>query len=168
MNIQANHGSNWAEKKFYINVGITFDALCELACIPVLEKPKEYECDGRGTRDRLEALVPEAPDSWVVRDGESIHGTITSLNGFIDRLRSALDKIDSLAAYRSHPWFDRFRPRQENAQILYLLGDLDGAWYEVQKLATLFSDRQNAPREDWFVKKLCLGGLASRLPGQRP
>jgi len=168
VNVQVSHGSNWAEKKFYINVGIAFDAICELAGVPVLEKPKEYECDGRGTRDRIEALVPGAPQSWVVRHGASIDGTMTSLNGFMDHIRSGLDKIDSPAAYRSHPWFDRFRPRRENAQILYLLGDMDGAWHEVQNLVTLLSDRPNAPSEDWFVKKLCLSALAPRLSGQRP
>ena len=168
VNIQVSHGSNWAEKKFYINVGITFDEICQLAGVPILEKPKEYECDDRGTRDRMERWLPGAPATWVVRHDESIDATISSLNGFLDLLRSALDRIDSPAAYRSHPWFDQWRPRRENAQILYLLGDLDGAWKEVQDLVTLYSDRPNAPREDWFVKKLHLDGLASWLAGPDP
>ncbi len=165
VNVQVSHGSNRAEKKFYVNVGITFDEICRLAGVPILEKPKEYECDDRGTRDRLERLVSRAPATWVVRHDESIDATISSLNGSIDRLRSGLDQIDGLAAYRSHPWFDRSRPTRENAQILYLLGDLDGAWKEVQNLVILFSDRTNAPQEDWFVEKLHLDGLASRLAG---
>jgi len=163
VNVQVGHGSTWAEKVFYINTGVAFDALCELAGVPVLERPKEYQCDGRGTRDRLRDLVPASPDSWVLRVGEDAGGTVASLHGLIQRLGEQLDRIDGLSAYRSHPWFDRFRPRRENAQILYLLGDLDGAWREVQDLATLFSDRQNANREDWWVEKLRLTGLESRL-----
>jgi hypothetical protein len=66
VNIQVSHGSSWAEKQFYVNVGIAFDAICVLAEVPILEKPKEYECDGRGTRDRLESLLSDVP-SCVAR-----------------------------------------------------------------------------------------------------
>jgi hypothetical protein len=163
VNVQVSHGSTGTEKRFYVNVGIAFDALSGLAGLPVLERPKEYECDERGTRSRLELLVPGAPDRWVIRDREDVGMTVELLRGFFDRLVAELDRIDGLVAYRSHPWFDRFRPMRENAQILYLLGDLDGAWGEVQDLVTLFSDRPNASRADWWVERLGLSGLKPRL-----
>jgi hypothetical protein len=166
VNIQVSQGSTWSEKQFYVNGGIAFDALCGLVGVPVLERPKEYQCDERGTRDRLELLVPGSPDSWDVRLEGDIEMTVVSLRGFIDGLVAELDRIDGLSAYRSHPWFDRFRPKSENAQILYLLGDREGARREVQGLATLFADRRNAASEGWWIERLHLSGLESRLTGR--
>lgn len=159
VNIQVSHGSTWTEKEFYVNAGIAFDAICALAGVPVLDRPKEHECDSRGTRDRLGALIPGAPSSWVLRVGEDASGTVNAVRDCMQQLAGDLDKIDGLAAYRAHRWFDRFRPVQANAQVLYLLGDKTGAWQEVQDLAALFADRQNANRVEWWVERLRLSGL---------
>lgn len=159
VNIQVSHGSNRSEKEFYLNAGIAFDAICALAGVPVLDQPKEYECDDRGTRDRLEGLIPGAPDSWVLRVGEEASGTVAALRGCVQQLVGELDKINEPAAYRAHHWFDRARPAQANAQVLYLLGDKAGAWQEVQNLAVQFADRQNANRAEWWLKRLGLTGL---------
>lgn len=35
---------------FYINVGLAFDAICQLTQTPILEKLKEYEWHIRGTK----------------------------------------------------------------------------------------------------------------------
>jgi hypothetical protein len=165
INIQVGRGSTWTEKEFYVNAGVAFDAICKLAGLPVLDRPKEYECDDRGTRDRLQKLVPGAPPSWVLHVGEDTDGTATALRGCIEQLVVELDKIEGLAAYRAHQWFDRFRPTQENAQVLYLVGDKLGAWREVQNLAALFADRQNANRTEWWVERLRLNGLKPTEPG---
>jgi hypothetical protein len=164
VNVQVSHGSTWSQKEFFVNVGIAFDAICALAGVPVLDGPKEYECDDRGTRDRLEALIPAAPKSWVLRSGEDASGVVTALRGCVQQLVGELDKIDGLAAYRTHHWFDRFRPAPANAQVLYLLGDKCGAWREVRDLAALFADRQNANRAEWWVERLRLSGLGPAEP----
>lgn len=165
VNIQVSHGSTWSEKHFYVNAGVAFDAICALAAVPVLDRPKEYECDDRGTRDRLQALVPGAPDASVLRVGEDASSTVTALRGCMQQLVGELDKIDGVVAYRSHRWFDRFRPAQVNAQVLYLLGDRAGAWREVQDLAAMFADRQNANSAEWWVEKLRLAGLGAAERG---
>src|SRR5262249_61741124 len=77
VNIQASDGSGWSEKAFYVNAGIAFDAICHLAGLPVLERPKEFECDGRGTRDRQEGLVTSGSGDWILRDGEPSEDTAT-------------------------------------------------------------------------------------------
>jgi hypothetical protein len=159
VNVQLSHGSTWDEKIFYVNAGIAFDAICELAELPVSERPKEFECDRRGTRARLEDLVEGAPDTWTIREGVAVAEISVTLRELITRLRAELDRIDGLAAYRSHPWFDRFRPSGVNAQILFLLEDRDAARQEVLDLATHFQDRQNANRAEWWVEKLRLNGL---------
>src|SRR5262245_8983501 len=159
VNVQVSHGSTWSEKEFFVNAGVAFDAICTLAGVPVLDRPKEYECDDRGTRDRLGALVTGAPESWVLRVGQDTSGVVSALGGCVQQLVAELDRINGLAAYRSHRWFDRFRPTKANAQVLYLLGDREGAWCEVQGLAALFADRQNANRAGWWVERLRLSGL---------
>jgi hypothetical protein len=164
VNIQVSRGSIWTEKEFYVNAGIAFDAISELAGVPVLDRPKEYECDDRGTRDRLEKLIPSAPASWVLRVGEDTSSMVTALRGFMEQLVGEFDKIDRPAAYRAHRWFGRFRPAQENAQVLYLIGDKAGAWREVQGLAALFADRQNANGTDWWIEQLRLTGLGPAEP----
>src|SRR5689334_15399023 len=75
VNLQVSHGSSWSEKTFYINVGIAFDAMCELLGLPVLEQPKEHECDRRGTRDRLGSLIAEPPEPWILRADEDVTNT---------------------------------------------------------------------------------------------
>lgn len=164
--VQVSRSSDSGEKEFYLNAGIAFDAICELAGLPILDRPREYECDDRGTRDRLETLIPGAPSVWAVRAGEDRALAAAALAPFVRQLVDELDRIDGVAAYRSHRWFDRFRPAQVNAQVLYLLGDLPGAWREVQDLAALFSDRENANRPDWWVRELRLSELdAGRVAG---
>jgi hypothetical protein len=78
----------------------------------------------------------------------------------IERLAVELETIDGVQAYREHRWFDRFRPKQENAQILYILGEIDGALNEVNELCKLFADRQGINRPEWWIKELGLTKLA--------
>jgi hypothetical protein len=161
INVQSSRGSSWDEKQFYINAGLAFDELCGLANLPVLEKPKEYECDNRGTRDRLEKLVPDADDRWCVGPSVDNAAATTRLRSAVMELVRELDRIDGPAPYREHRWFDRFRPKQENAQVLYVLGDHSGAMKEVATLAKLFHDRQNANRAEWWIERLGLKELRS-------
>jgi hypothetical protein len=97
------------------------------------EKPKEHECDSRGTRDRMENLLEKMPGRWSVNVNGDSESVAHHLQTAIEQVAVELETIDGVQAYRAHRWFDRFRPKQENAQILYLLGDLDGAWNEVNR-----------------------------------
>ena len=162
VNLQSSHGSAWDEKAFYINVGLAFDAICELTDNEILEKPKEYDCDERGTRDRLESLLDDMPEQWSVHINSDSESVAQKLQTAMKQLAVELEAIDGVNAYRTHRWFDRFRPKQENAQILYLLGDLDSAWYEVQELCKLFADRQGVNQPKWWIEELGLSKLAAR------
>src|SRR3954469_19244343 len=51
-------------REFGGDVGLAFAPLCRPARLPVLEKPQESECDGRGTRGELDQFVPSAPGLW--------------------------------------------------------------------------------------------------------
>jgi hypothetical protein len=159
VNIQIRRSTSGTEKEFYVNVGLALDAICELAELPVIDRPKDFDCDERGTRDRLQGFISKAPDSWVLRVDEATNELILRLRGCMEQLVVELNRIDGLATYRGHPWFERFRPAPVNAQVLYLLGDLAGAWREVQDLATKFADRQNADRAEWWLETLRLPSL---------
>jgi hypothetical protein len=161
VNFQASGASAWDERVFYINAAIAFDSVCTLAGLPVLERPKEHECAARGMRGRLDGFIPSAPTSWTLRVGGPSAPLAASLDGFTKQLVGEFDRIDGLAAYRSHPWFDLHRPAPINAQVLYLLGDLAGAWQEVQGLTVRFAERKNANRAEWWIAHLRLAGLQS-------
>jgi hypothetical protein len=163
INLQVCHGSTWEEKQFYINVGLAFDAICQLTNTSILEKPKEYNCDDRGTRDRLENLIPQAPTSWVVNINSNPQVVTQQLKNTFKLLVGDLQKIDGIQAYQAHAWFNRLRPKQENAQTFYLLGDFDAAWQELQDLCALFADRQAINQPEWWIDRLGLPRLRERL-----
>ncbi len=166
VNVQSSSGNTSDQKHFYVNVGLAFDAICQLTGEDILETPKEYECDSRGTRDRLERLVSGAPNIWTIVDHVDSQTVTHQLRSAIESVATELQHIDEIEAYRQHRWFERFRPQRENAQILYVLGDLDSAWREVQQLCQLFADRQNANLPEWWIKKLGLAKLAPRCAAQ--
>lgn len=161
INLQSSHGSTWDEKLFFVNVGLAFDAVCQLTGTKILEKPKEHDCDSRGTRDRLESLVDGLPEQWSVNVNGDSESVAQQLQTAIGQLAVELESIDGVQAYRTHRWFDRFRPKQENAQILYLLGDLDSSWNEVKELCKLFADRQGINQPEWWIEELGLSKLTS-------
>lgn len=160
VNFQSSTDSNSNRKRFYINVGIAFDAICALIGRPVLERPKEYECDERGTRNRIRHFITEAPDDWALEVGGDCGKLAADVANVIAMLLPELTKICDPKSYATHPWFGRVPFKQENAQVLYLVGDLDGAWSQVVGLAEIFKGRANA---EWWVDRLGLQNLKPRL-----
>ncbi|MEM7587129.1 MAG: DUF4304 domain-containing protein [Acidobacteriota bacterium] len=161
VNLQNSHGSSPAAKRFYINVGLSFDDLCRLTGTEQLDRPKEYECEGRGTRARLEELIDDVPERWEVRANRDAPGRVLdNLKPALAQLACELQIIENALSYRRHRWFERSRPSQENAQILYLLGDREAAWNEVLALCALFRDRKTMSRPGWWLRKLGLAELA--------
>jgi hypothetical protein len=146
-------------REFGGDIGLAFDSMCQLAGLPVLEKPKEYECDGRGTRGDLDQFVRSAPWLWTVR----LRGDNSSVTRSIQRCVAAaikeFDQIDGIRAFAGHRWVSREEPAPERASVLYLLGNLDEAAREIEALAAKFYDRQNACRAEWWVERLHLTGL---------
>ncbi len=165
-----------------IYVGIAFDPMCRLAGLPVLERPVIFRPGAsdfayRGTYDRLESLLPGVRAWWSVRVrqsvGEGIEEVVGSFRAAIVRLAAELDWIDGLDAYRAHPWFDRNPPSPERVQVLYLLGDLDGAWREMEAVVAAYVAHFAVewpgvamPGPDFWVERLNLADLRPRLGGK--
>ncbi len=163
INLQMGHGSAGDQRQFYINVGIAFNAICQLTGQQVLKEPKEHECATRGTRGRLGKLIDEAPEQWNVDVKSDREGTVAKLRHCVQLLTAELELIDGPQTYRDHPWFERNRPTAENAQILYVLDDLDGAWSEVAELCKLHADSESRSRPESWIEELGLKKLVERL-----
>lgn len=162
-----------------VYVGIAFDAMCRLAEMPVLERPVIFRPGAsdfvyRGTYDRLESMLPGVRAWWSVRVkqgvGNGIGEVAEKLRAAIERLGAELDRIDRIDAYRAHPWFDRHRATLDRVQVLYLVGDLDGAWREIEEVIADFAEWAGAkfpgvqmPGPDWYVDRLNLTDLRPRL-----
>lgn len=159
VNLQVSHGSTALSLSFYINVGLAFDAVCKLTDNTVSEKPKEYECDARGMRARLETLVADVPDVWTCEPG-NVDEVAPQLSVAIEALSRDLNAIDSVAAYREHRWFDQMRSL--NAQIFYLLGDFDSAWQTLVTFSQQFETDRPLSKPGWWVEQLGLTKLADR------
>jgi hypothetical protein len=148
-------------REFGGDIGLAFDSMCQLANLPVLEKPKEYECDGRGTRGGLDGFIPSAPGLWTVRAGKAMVAVSRSIARCVTAAIAELDQIDSVQAFAQHRWFSRYIPAPWRATTFYLLDDLEAAAREVEALAAKFHNRINACRADWWVEQLRLAGLRS-------
>lgn len=155
--LQASHGSDAANKRFYVNVGLCFDAIGALVDAEPLERPKEHECDARGLRDRLEAWFQSAPPHWQSTQDETMD---RKLHGLITALADALDGIDGPESFRAHPWFERRRPAGVCAQTLAIIGDDDAARAEVQALARSFEGRRMLEDPAHWFRTLGLDRLA--------
>ncbi len=168
VNLQLSQGSSHDEKTFYVNVGVAFDEICQLANLEILEKPNEYECESRGTRDRLECLIDNLPKQWSVQADLDVELVERQLRAAMEQLAFEFASLVGVAAYRTHRWFDRFRPKQENAQVLYILGDMDGAFHEVNHLCELFADRKTINQPKWWIDQLGLSKLSHILGTRSP
>ncbi len=163
VNVQVSHGSTAMEKTFYINVGIAFDAIGRLTGFPVPDRLKEYECDRLGTRGRLDKLVSGQPNWWTVRVGDDLSAIVDPIQAAIARLSAELDRIDGIATFRAHRWFKRVGSHEVEAQVRYLLGDLEGAWRQIEALARVYSNRDDLNRPECWVDRLKLDDLRPRL-----
>jgi hypothetical protein len=173
--LESVHTARYRECCIY--VGVAFDPMCRLAALPVLERPVIFRPGAsdflfRGTYDRLESLFSGVRAWWSVRVregvGEDIGKVVGNLRPAIVRLAAELDRIDGLDAYRAHPWFDRNRPSLERVQVLYLLGDLDGAWREIEAVVADFAAEWpgvETPGPERWVERLNLADLRQRLAG---
>ena len=158
--VQVSHGSTHDEKSFYVNIGLAFDAICRLTNRPVIETPASHECDERGTGGRLEDFYAAALSQWSVSTLSDAERVTSELRRIVETATVDFQQIGTIADYRRHPWFDRFRPKPENAQVFYLLGETESARSEIQRLCELFADRLNGDEPSFWIEQLGLSGLA--------
>jgi hypothetical protein len=63
INVQLSRWNRGDTGSFYVNVALAFDELRKHEAIPIIETPKDYECD---FRRRLEHIIPDTPFAWEI------------------------------------------------------------------------------------------------------
>ena len=96
INIQLSRWNRGTEGSFYVNIALAFDEVRTYEAIPIIETPKEYECD---FSRRLEHLVPGTPYKWKVSPQSDNELIVRSLFQSISVVISYLDEIDSLPTF---------------------------------------------------------------------
>jgi hypothetical protein len=157
--IQLSTSNVGATGRFYVNVGIAFDALWRLAGDPIREDPPERACHFRA---RMEQLVAGCPAWWDVSDQTDVGQVGKRLAACFERAVAELDRIDGPQTFLDHPWGDDVLALLLRPRLLYVVGDLDGAWHQLEVIAAKFADRRGMTVPD-LVRRQHLKLLELRL-----
>lgn len=150
VNLQSSDASTIDCKMFYVNVGIAFDDVCRLTGEEIVEAPREFECDERGLSARLECLVPDAEERWVLTRS-TVEEVRERLDHCMSRLADGLEHLDGVAAFGSHEWLVAATP-EGRARIHWLLGDREAALAELKSFWEIIKDRPFATSfEAWIA-----------------
>ncbi|WP_161604923.1 DUF4304 domain-containing protein [Myxococcus xanthus] len=138
LNVQRSHGNTAREARFYVNVGIAFDALFHLEQEAIPDAPREHECH---FRERLEHLAPEAPSVWVVATSTDDEVLKVRLSEHLARAVAFLDTVDGPAKLLQQQRLDEGAELFLRAQLRYVMDDASGALADVRQGVAYFSDR---------------------------
>jgi len=139
-NFQLSHGNTAEEGAFYVNVGISFDAVTALGEDSTGQMVIAGEAMQFATR--LEKLTPKAPRSWTVTARTDAHVLGTQLGSALAPVLARLDAVDSPASMLREFALDRGTERVLRAQLLYTAGDFSAALAELKLVAAEFADRR--------------------------
>ena len=88
--------------EFGADLGLSFDSMCELAELPILDKPSEADCDYRVTRDSLNEFIALAPELWRFRPGGDTAKIALSVHQCTAAAIQELDQIDGIPVPEVH------------------------------------------------------------------
>lgn len=154
INFQSSSASNSQEKQFYINVGLAFDEIRRQRHLDILEKPKEYDCDQRGIRFRIESIYPQAGSRITLHADDTDRGLSTLLQTIFADLAAALAQIQNLADFHQYPWFAQVSgiPGMK-ALVYFLLNEIHNAESEIDELVNRFAERKHlCERAHWYKR----------------
>ena len=140
IDLQLSRGNSSTEGSFYVNVGLTFDAVTALGGSTTGESVIAGETVHFSAR--LEDLVPSAPDSWKVTARTDAQAMGERLGAALAPVFERLEAIDSpLAMLREFP-LDDGAERILRARLEYVTGDFPAALAELKLAAAYFADRR--------------------------
>jgi len=137
INIQLSRWNRGLEADFYVNIALAFDELRIHDGIPMVETPKEYECD---FRSRLERLVPGTPHIWQVAPQVESESIAMSLFQSISVAVSFLNEIDSLSTFLNIALKEKWFALPGDYDLLARLHDALGNTVEAEKSRRLFKE----------------------------
>ncbi|MGG6460919.1 MAG: DUF4304 domain-containing protein [Candidatus Eiseniibacteriota bacterium] len=137
INVQLSPWNRGLEAYFYINIALEFDELRTHEGKPIIEMPKEYQCD---FRRRIEHLVPETSFAWEVTPEVDADSVALKLHQSITVVLDFLNQIDSLSTFlniaTSEKWFALPGEYDFLARLYDALGDTE----EAEKNRRLFNE----------------------------
>jgi hypothetical protein len=155
INFQLSQGNFADQGRFYVNVGLAFDALWLLEGRPIPDRPREVKCH---FRRRIEQLVPGVPSAVDVTSKTDIVAASQGLRSNFDRLLTLLDPIQSPEAMLETGWLKIGSEIELRACLNYVLGRYPDAMRDLKEAAEFFSDRQgmsvDALIKQYKLKKL--------------
>jgi Domain of unknown function (DUF4304) len=137
VNIQLSHWNRGLEAYFYVNIALAFDELRTHEGSPIVETPKEYECD---FRRRLDHLVPGIPLIWEVTPQVDIEAIAQSLLQSFTVILGFLNQIDSLPTFLKIALKEKWFALPGEYDLLARLQDALGNTLEAEENKQLFKE----------------------------
>lgn len=137
---QLSTGNTADDGSFYVNIGISFDAVTALGG----SSTGEVVIAGEAVHfaARLEELAPGTPDSWAVTKDTDAHSLGERLGAAIAPVIDRLEAIDSPASMLREFALDQGAERILRAELEYVSGNFKAALAELRLVAAEFADRR--------------------------
>lgn len=135
-----------------MNVAFAFDELRNHEGKPLVEKPKEHECD---VRRRLEQLIVNTPFIWSVTSQSDLNQLANDLSSRFEKLLEYLNQIDSLSRFIAtaleKQWFAMPGEYDLMARMYDAMGKNENA-KECKRLYSEFLDNRAKMSHDELLK----------------
>ncbi|HLY27529.1 MAG TPA: DUF4304 domain-containing protein [Aggregatilineales bacterium] len=141
VNIQLNRWNVGTTGGFYVNVGISFDKLRELARRPIDEKPRGWDWD---FSRRMEHFCLEAPQEWLIDKNTDVEATAAVLSADFKIILHKLDEITSIQAFIESDLAGVGSGYGLLAKLFYVLDDMPASRHWLQRESAFFADRRGA------------------------
>ncbi|MFY0571049.1 DUF4304 domain-containing protein [Archangium lansingense] len=140
INFQLSRGNTAAEGDFYVNIGISFDAVTTLGGDTTGLLMIAGEAVHFGAR--LEELAPETPAQWEVTQQTDARALGEQLGATLAPVIDRLEAIESPACMLREFSLDEGTQRILRAELEYVGGNFNAALAELKLVAAEFADRQ--------------------------
>jgi hypothetical protein len=150
ISFQLSGGNTSQEGAFYVNIGISFDAVTALGG----STTGQLKIAGEAMQfaAQLDDLVPGAPAVWEITEQTDPQDLGAQLGRVLAPVLERLDSIDSPASMLRQFPLDEGAQRVLRAQFHYVAGDFDAALAELRQVAAEFADRRGMSVEDLITR----------------
>lgn len=140
INFQLSRGNSADEGDFYVNIGISFDAVTALSGSTTGELVIAGETVHFGAR--LRELSPGTPAEWAITQQTDAHALGERLGAALAPVIDRLEAVESPASMLREFPLDEGARRILRATLEYVGGDFNAALADLKRVAAEFADRQ--------------------------
>lgn len=150
ISFQLSGGNALREGAFYVNIGISFDAVTALGGSTTGQQVIAGEAMQFAAQ--LDELAPGAPAVWEITEQTDPQELGARLGRALAPVLERLDSIDSPASMLRQFPLDQGVQRILRAQFHYIAGDFGAALAELRQVAAEFADRRGMSVEDLIAR----------------